>query len=218
MSRNRFRRIYRALFTAYGPQSCWPTKTPFEMMVSAILTQNTAWANVEKALACFPELTPHFILETPEDQLAEIIRPSGFFHQKAGRLKTLSRWYDTYQCEITLVHRRRGSALRRELLALNGMGRETADSILLYAARKPFFVVDAYTRRIFTRLGFALPEDYDGTRALFEAALPRDVELFNEYHALIVRHAKEHCGVKPQCDGCPLAEECAAACNNPAGN
>ena len=203
--------VYDRLFEAYGRQHWWPANSPFEMMVGAILTQNTAWTNVERAIANFGgRLSPEFILACPVEDLMAIIRPSGFFSQKAPRLKRLAQWFTSYGCDVAAVRRENPEKIRGELLALSGVGRETADSILLYAFAQPYFVVDAYTRRIFTRLGFPLPGAYDEVRFFFERALPRGGRLYNEYHALIVRHAKAHCKAKPACEGCPLKNACSA--------
>jgi endonuclease-3 related protein len=205
----RFMTIYKMLFASYGKQHWWPAKDSFEMMVGAILTQNTAWTNVEKAIHNFDNrLSPQFILNIDEQALINIIRPAGFFNHKAKRLKTLAKWYESYHFDNTALYERNGDSLREELLALNGVGKETADSILLYAAEKPFFVIDAYTKRIFRRIGFVNTEDYETLRAIFETALPHDAGLFNEYHALIVHHAKLYCSAKPKCAGCPLYNLC----------
>lgn len=201
--------IYEKLFAAFGEQHWWPAETPFEMMTGAVLTQNTAWSNVEKAIANFRgRLSPDFILETQTDKLAQIIRPSGFFNQKAVRLKTLAAWFKKYGCDIGLLRSCNPEDVRRELLSLSGIGRETADSILLYALGKPYFIVDAYTRRVFSRLGFELPDDYDDVRRLIEKNIPRDAGLYGEYHALIVKLAKLNCKKKPVCDSCPLKGRC----------
>lgn len=201
--------IYQKLFAAFGEQHWWPAKTPFEMMTGAILTQNTAWSNVEKAIANFDDnLSPEFILEISQDELAEIIRPSGFFNQKAARLKTLAAWFKRYGCDIDRLRSQDPETIRRELLSLSGVGRETADSIMLYALAKPYFIVDAYTRRVFTRLGLSLPEDYDDVRNIVERSIPRDADLYGEFHALIVKLAKLNCKKKPNCEGCPLISSC----------
>lgn len=203
------RTAYRLLSAAYGPQHWWPADTPFEMMAGAILTQNTSWSNVERALANFPGgVSPALVDLLTLEQLCVLVRPSGFYRQKAERLKRLAAWFKRYGCEAGRLRERPPEALRGELLALSGVGRETADSILLYAAGLPVFVVDAYTRRILSRLGCALPPDYEGLRAVLESSLPRDPALFNEYHALLVRHAKTHCKKSPQCGGCPLLGLC----------
>ncbi len=201
--------VYRTLFHAYGEQHWWPARTPFEMMAGAILTQNTAWGNVEHAIAAFGDnLTPAFLLSCDDATLASLIRPSGCYNQKAKRLKTLAAWYMGYGGDIHRVRAANGEQLRAELLALNGIGHETAYSMLLYAFDKPYFVVDAYTRRLFSRLGYTLPTQYDALRLLIEQAIPQDIALYNEFHALIVTHAKHHCKAKPACTGCPLAARC----------
>lgn len=180
-------------------------------MVGAILTQNTAWLNVERAIAALRQrdaLSVHALLTLPETELAALIRPAGYFNQKARRLKTLAAFLAAQGvADAPARLREQGSpmALRQRLLALNGVGPETADSILLYALDLPIFVVDAYTRRIFSRLGMIDSHaGYDAIRQQFEAALPPDAALFNEYHALIVAHAKRHCKARPDCAGCPL--------------
>lgn len=203
--------IFHILLGAYGRRNWWPARTPFEMMVGAILTQNTAWSNVERAISAFGDnLSPSFILSCDDEALANIIRPSGYYNQKAKRLKTLAKWYMSYDGDIERIRACDGEHLRAELLALNGVGHETAYSILLYALDKPYFVVDAYTRRLFSRLGYDLPADYDDLRLMIEANLPRDLYVYNELHALIVEHAKRHCKTRPACEGCVLADRCKA--------
>jgi endonuclease-3 related protein len=203
--------VYRALFKACGAQHWWPAKTPFEVMVGAVLTQNTAWSNVEKALANLKHgrlLTPAGLDRAPESRLAAFIRPSGYYNIKAKRLKNLVGFIrDRYSGSLRKMFSRDPDELRRGLLSVNGIGPETADSILLYAANMPFFVVDAYTKRVFSRHAFIAPDaDYDDVRTLFMDNLPADTRLYNEFHALIVRVGKEHCRKKiPQCKSCPLA-------------
>ncbi len=201
--------IYNRLYAAYGTQQWWPARTPYEMMVGAILTQNTAWSNVEKALLQMGEnLNPEYVLAAEPEVLAAQIRSSGYHNQKALRLKSLTEWYGEYGYDIHRVREADGEELRRQLLAIKGIGGETADSILTYALDKPFFVVDAYTRRILQRYGYDLPKAYDGLREMIESAVPRTLYVYNEFHALIVRHAKMHCTVKPRCEGCPLEGRC----------
>ncbi|ATX81694.1 DNA-3-methyladenine glycosylase III [Mariprofundus ferrinatatus] len=214
MSRTSPMQVYDTLFTAYGPQHWWPAEKPFEVMVGAILTQNTNWRNVEKAIANLKAekmLDYASIASSNREKLAELIRPSGFFNQKSERLQQFSIFY--------MQHGKTGglkkwpkSSLRKKLLGVPGIGPETADSILLYALDKPVFVVDAYTRRIFTRLGL-LPEkiDYDGIQVFFENRLTPALSLYQEYHALIVEHAKRHCQTKPLCEDCPLGNHCPTA-------
>jgi len=198
------------LLTAYGAQHWWPADTPFEVMVGAILTQNTNWKNVEKAIANLKQanaLDAQTILDMGDAQLRTLIRPSGFFNQKAERLKLF--------CTFYLAHGRENGLkslpdARACLLELKGIGPETADSMLLYALEIPVFVVDAYTKRIFSRLGLiSANADYATTQTIFMDELPSDVALFNTYHALIVEHAKRHCRAKPDCAGCPLRLDCA---------
>lgn len=201
--------IYDMLYAAYGPQNWWPARTPYEMMVGAILTQNTAWSNVEKALLQMGEnLHPEYVRTVEPEMLAAQIRSSGYHNQKALRLKALTEWYGQYGYEMDRVRAIDGHELRRQLLAIKGIGGETADSILTYALDKPFFVVDAYTRRILNRYGFELPKTYEALRETIETNIPKSLALYSEFHALIVRHAKKHCKVKPVCEGCPLAGEC----------
>jgi len=197
----------------YGPLHWWPAETPFEVCVGAILTQNTNWLNVEKALANLKGegvLTVAGLWELPVERLAELIRPAGFFRVKSQRLKDfLGYLVDRYQGSLDLMFAGDWRALRDELLAVRGIGRETCDSILLYAGGKPSFVVDAYTRRLFSRLGLlSEKDDYETVRSFFMDVLPHDSELFNEYHALIVEHCKRYCRKKPVCEGCPLKELC----------
>ncbi|MDD2212841.1 MAG: endonuclease III domain-containing protein [Clostridia bacterium] len=204
-------RIYNLLLTAYGPRKWWPAQTAFEMMVGAILTQNTTWNNVNKAIANFEDkLVPEFIETVPLEELAEIIRPSGFYNQKANSLKALTEWFKKYAYDLQKVKKVDGEILREELLAVKGIGRETADSILTYALDKPFFIIDTYTRRILSRLGYELPKTYDQVRLKIEANIPKDLYIYNEFHALLVEHAKRYCKKKPLCAECPLYFTCEA--------
>jgi endonuclease-3 related protein len=207
----RLRAAYRRMLAAYGPQDWWPGDTPFEIMVGAVLTQNTAWTNVERAIAnlkAAAALSPETIVSLPPDRLAQLIRPSGYFNIKAGRLRNFCRWY-VEQGKVRALRRMDTAALRHSLLSINGVGPETADDMLLYAFSRPVFVVDAYTRRIFSRLGLTQGEpSYDELRLAIEAALGPDMDVFNEYHALIVRHGKDVCRTRPQCEGCCLRAVC----------
>lgn len=194
-----FRQVYDRLFSVYGPQYWWPAETPFEVMVGAVLTQNTAWSNVEKAIGNLSDagaLHLEQLLAIPDAELAALIRPSGYFNIKTRRLKNLCHWLQEQGGQEKL-RCRNTPELRKSLLSVNGIGPETADDILLYAFDRPVFVIDAYTRRFFTRLGLIRGnENYESLRELFEQSLPADVALYNEYHALIVRHAKEPCVVE----------------------
>ena len=187
--------------------------------MGAILTQNTNWGNVEKAINALKQaefLTPEGLRALDPDQLAALIRPSGYFNVKSRRLKDFMEWLFTlHEGSLERMFAVDWRILRDELLAVRGIGRETCDSILLYAGGKPTFVVDAYTRRLFHRLGLLSERaDYEETRSLFMANLPADVALFNEYHALIVEQCKLFCRSKPRCDFCPLADCCSLRVNS----
>jgi len=197
--------LYKRLYEAYGRQHWWPADSPFEVMVGAVLTQNTAWSNVEKAIQHLKDagkLDPHNIAGMRVHCLAALIRPSGYFNIKARRLQNLCRWYVRAGCHDGLVSRPT-DVLRDALLSVNGVGPETGDDILLYAFNRPVFVIDAYTRRLLCSLGLIDgTESYEDLRAAFELRLKADSTLFNEYHALIVRHAKEPCSGNRGCRHC----------------
>ena len=181
-------------------------------MAGAVLTQNTAWVNVEKSIAALRAancLSARAILDLSPTRLAELIRPSGYYNIKAKRLRALCQWYHEHG-PVSRLQRRGTEELRAELLAVHGIGPETADDILLYALGRPVFVVDAYTRRLFSRLGRVSARiGYEDLRALFERELPPDPKLYNEYHARIVLHAKWVCLARaPQCDVCRLCPDC----------
>ncbi len=202
--------MYRALFKAYGPQHWWPGDTPFEIMVGTVLTQNTAWINVEKAIANLKRerlLSPARLREVTPRRLARLIRPCGYFNIKAKRLANLMAFLTgRYGGSLTRMLRDDPGDLRKGLLLVNGIGPETADAIILYAAGKPVFVVDAYTKRIFSRHGHVSEAArYDDVQQVFKGSLPHNAGLFNEYHALLVMVGKRHCKKStPQCMGCPL--------------
>jgi endonuclease-3 related protein len=203
--------IYQVLLDQFGAQHWWPGDTPFEIIAGAILTQNTNWVNVEKAIANLKAaecLTPEGLHRLDVSQLAELIRSAGYYNIKARRLKSFVGWlFENYAGELTNLDYVGTGQLRAELLAIKGIGYETADSILLYALARPVFVVDAYTARIAARHGLIDPgTDYEQLRELFEFNLPEDVRLFNEYHALLVRLGKQFCKPKAQCAGCPLED------------
>lgn len=205
--------VFEALLATYGPQHWWLAETPFAVMVGAVLTQNTAWTNVERALERLTARIPldaQSILDLPLEELAQALQPSGYFNLKARRLRALCEGLIAEGGMERLAALETGE-LRRRLLAISGIGPETADDMLLYAFERPVFVVDAYTRRIFTRLGMlAGQEGYETIRAVFESALGPDPSLYNEYHALIVRHGKEICRSRPRCAQCCLKPDCAA--------
>ena len=209
--------IYRLLFRAYGPQHWWPGDSPFEVLVGAVLTQNTSWANVEKAIANLKRervMTFSSMIKAAPKKLALFIRPSGSFNIKTKRLRHLLLYiHSHYAANLTRMFEVDPAQLRQQLLEVNGIGPETADSILLYAGEKPFFVIDAYTRRIFSRLGLITGNaDYRTMQGLFMDNLPRDTRFYNEYHALIVRIGKEHCKkIRPRCNNCPIRQKCRRA-------
>lgn len=204
--------IYQVLLIAYGPQRWWPGETPFEVMVGAVLTQNTSWANVEKAIANLKErdlLEPEKLYRLGITALASLIRSSGYYRIKAKRLKALVQFLvEEYEGNLQNMERGELEELRGKLLRIHGIGPETADSILLYGLRKPIFVVDAYTRRILSRHRIVSEDaSYEEIQALFMSHLPHEEKLFNEYHALLVRLGKEVCRKKPVCALCPLKDQ-----------
>lgn len=203
------REIYDALLARFGPRNWWPAESRTEMIIGAILTQNTNWKNVERALA---NLRREGLLDlpalhaTPIDALAQLIRPAGYYNIKARRLLNLIHFISSqYDGDLDALFDLPAHQLREELLSVSGVGRETADSIVLYAAHKPTFVIDAYTARILRRhLVIDETADYEDIKDLFESALPADAQLFNEYHALIVMCGKDYCRPRALCDHCPL--------------
>jgi len=205
--------IYRILFARYGPQHWWPARGPFEVIVGAILTQSTAWSNVEKAITNLRDagkLSVPALRDLPEKELAALIRPCGYYNVKTRRLKAFVEWLgESCRDDLDRLFSRDVASLRRELLGVHGIGEETADSILLYAGGCPVFVIDAYTRRILSRLGLAPAIDsYAAYQALFMDNIPADARFFNEYHALFVRLGKETCRKTPRCQKCPLGDCC----------
>lgn len=207
------KKVYNRLYKAYGPSGWWPGETPFEVMVGAILTQNTAWSNVEKAIANLKNenlLTPKRLNEIGISKLAQLIRPAGYFNIKAKRLKSfLNFLFKEYGGDLRLMKQHSLNTLRHRLLTVNGIGPETCDSILLYALEKPIFVIDAYTRRIFSRCGLVDGDiSYERLQSIFMENLASDTKLYNEYHALIVQHGKEICKKNPNCNLCVINELC----------
>jgi len=207
----RVRAVYDRMLAAHGPQGWWPADDPFEIMVGAILTQNAAWTNVEYALAnlkAADALAPGVLASMDPEQLGTLIRPSGYYNVKARRLQALCRFVVDSGGADALAQWST-AALRRSLLAINGVGRETADDIVLYAFDRPVFVIDAYTRRIFARLGLCSgTEPYEILRSGFERAFGGDVGRYQECHGLIVAHAKAACRKRPACAGCCLRRSC----------
>jgi len=202
-------KAYRLMLDALGPQHWWPSRTRFETIVGAILTQNTSWANASKAIQALRRerlLSAKRLLAVPEVRLARIIAPARFQNVKARRLRSFLLWFEsTYGSSLRRMFATPLSQLRDELLSVNGVGPETADSILLYAGDLPTFVVDAYTRRVLSRHGLiGTDATYDAMKNLFEKHLESDAALYNEYHALIVAVGNRYCGTKPRCDECPL--------------
>jgi endonuclease-3 related protein len=203
-------RYYEVMSGALGPMHWWPAKTPFEVIVGAILTQSTAWGNVERAIANLRSarlLTPSAMFRVRVTRLAALVRPSGYFRQKAKKLKAFVRFLRTeYRGSLDRMFSTPTSELREKLLAVHGIGPETADSILLYAGNHPVFVVDAYTHRIFGRHGITDGKaDYEKVRTFIESSIPLRPELFNEFHALIVNTGKNWCRKRaPRCEKCPL--------------
>jgi endonuclease-3 related protein len=212
--------IYRRLLDGFGPQHWWPADEPFEVIVGAILTQSAAWGNVEKAIANLREaeaLSPVRLRRLQLPRLARLVRPCGYYNAKALKLKSFAFWLGNhYNDDLDRLFATAIDDLRQQLLSIHGIGQETADSILLYAAGKPVFVVDAYTRRILGRIGLVPERDsYAGYQAFFMEHLPPDTGMFNEYHALLVRLGKDFCRRRPLCPQCHLKDFCQLAMTNP---
>lgn len=201
--------MFHRLLSHFGPQSWWPAETPLEVMIGAILTQNTNWTNVEKAISNLKKeglISLQRLISLSAADLVQFIRPAGYYNIKAKRLQNLLRFIaDQYQGDLTRLFNEDTRTMREALLSVNGVGHETADSIVLYAAHRPVFVVDAYTHRILARHDMA-PEEatYHDIQSLFMDHLPEDPALYNEFHALIVLTGKNHCRKSPRCSECPL--------------
>ena len=222
--------VYEILYSYYGPQGWWPVTNDgfyptyrknyfgpltesecFEIVVGCILTQNASWRNVEKCIINLKKgnlLTPKKILNLSSNVFEDLIRPSIYYRQKSARLKDLCRWIISHGGKIKDILKGDPIALRGELLSIKGIGKETADSILLYAGYHPFFVIDAYTKRLFMRLYNREISDYDTLQEIFHSSLDRDFKIYNEFHALIVEHSKKFCRKIPSCTGCPLIKLC----------
>lgn len=213
MEKSKILRIFEILFQTFGPQHWWPGETSLEIMVGAVLTQNTAWKNVEKAIDNLKSrglLDLEMLVKLDVSKLSEIIRPSGFYRLKASRLKSLLQFVFE-EGGVEKLRKMEPKSLREKLLKIKGIGKETADSILLYALDMPSFVVDAYTRRILKRVGLVKRENlpYDEIQNLFLRELPADIRIYNEYHALLVKLGKEYClKNRPRCKDCPIRELC----------
>jgi endonuclease-3 related protein len=210
--------IYRKLMNRYGPQHWWPADEPFEVIVGAILTQSAAWTNVEKAIASLKEaeaLSSQALRRLSQPELARLIRPCGYYNAKALKLKAFAQWLgENYNDDLAQLFASDITHLRQQLLSIHGIGEETADSIILYAANRPIFVIDAYTRRIISRIGIAPDSNsYSAFQSLFMDNLPADATLFNEYHALLVHLGKNVCHNQPLCPNCPLNTICRSYIN-----
>ena len=202
--------IYKRLYKYFGPQHWWPGDTRLEIIVGAILTQNTSWSNVEKAIKNLKERkllsSPLKLSALGASRLAGLVRPTGYYNIKARRIRNFLAFLSSqYASSLKKMSFQETGELRRQLLQVNGVGPETCDSILLYAFKRPVFVVDAYTKRIFSRHGiFNHDLGYDDVQRIFTSSFPSDYRVYNEYHALIVRLGKEFCAPQPNCEGCPL--------------
>ena len=208
-----FMEMYRRLYDRYGPQHWWPADTALEVILGAILTQAVAWTGVERALANLKDaglMSVDALRACPEERLAGLLRPSGYFNAKARKLKAfIDHLWDRYDGDLDALLSVDTGVLRDELLSIHGIGEETADDVLLYAAGRPSFVIDSYTRRILGRMGLAPDRDrYGDYQRVFHKALPPEPPLFNEYHALLDRHAKDACRKVPGCEGCCLLDLC----------
>jgi len=206
-------KIYHRLSACYGPQHWWPAEEPFEVIVGAILTQSAAWINVEKAITGLKSagaLSPSILRKLPLSEIAALIYSCGYYNAKALKLKSFCQWLgENYEDDLDRLFSVDTGSLRQQLLAIHGIGEETADSIMLYAGNKPIFVVDAYTRRVISRIGISLDRDsYNAYQMLFMENLPGDVRLFNEYHALLVQLGKAICRKQPICRECCLKDMC----------
>ncbi|MDD6461743.1 MAG: hypothetical protein PUF51_04685 [Bifidobacteriaceae bacterium] len=205
MTRPTAQQVYDRLVEAYGKPRWWPGG-PFTIMVSAVLVQNTAWTQVEKVLAA-GDPDPAEVLAMPVEQLQEAIRPCGFMKAKAATIRRIAEWYRGYGFDIERARAAGKERLRRELLGLKGIGAETADAMLVFALRKPSFVIDAYTRRFLDRMGYGFGDDKQ-IRRFFESGLPADYRIYGWYHWLLLEHGKNHCRKQPLCEGCVFRAMC----------
>jgi len=205
-------KIYNQLLEHFGNQNWWPAETEFEIIVGAILTQQTTWKNVEKAIKNLKDnnlLEPKKLFKLSISRLEKLIRPCGFFKIKTKRLRSFLKYFiENYDGNLERMFKTSLNELRNNLLSVHGIGRETCDSILLYVGEKPVFVVDAYTFRLCERYPIIKSKDYEEVREFFEKDLPKDVNLFKEFHALIVELGKNYCKIKPKCIDCPLKKGC----------
>ncbi|WP_152654972.1 endonuclease III domain-containing protein [Oceanobacillus sp. CFH 90083] len=201
--------LYQKLFHYYGPQGWWPADSDFQMLISAILVQRTNWKNVALALGNLGKnVTAGELIQMEEAELAEKIRPSGFYRMKAKKIRAWLHWFQKYDFQIKEVQKVDQAVLRKELLAIHGIGEETADAMMLYAFDKPGFIADNYAIRLFHRIGFDIPKTYYAFKAKVEDLFPHDLEMHQEFHALIVEHGKQYCKKTPLCESCPLLSHC----------
>ena len=205
--------LYHQLINRYGPQHWWPADEPFEVIVGAILTQSAAWTNVERAIAnlkAAKALSPKALRQLSLSEIARLVHPCGYYNAKALKLKSFAYWLgEKYNDDLHKLFANATDHLRQQLLSIHGIGQETADSIILYAANQPMFVIDAYTRRIISRIGLTPDRNsYSAYQSLFMNNLPADVSLFNEYHALLVYLGKKVCRKQPLCQQCCLNDIC----------
>ena len=200
--------LFECLFVAYGPQHWWPAKSVTEMMVGAVLVQNTTWIQVTKVIARLESdgyLSMESLRQIPEEMLWELLRPAGYFRIKTRRIKALAEFMSGFDDLPAILFQLPTNVLRQTLLQVHGIGKETADSIICYGAKRPVFVVDAYSKRLFQRLGWlGLKSSYDEVQTLVQNEFVSDALQLGEFHALIVQHAKEHCRTRPVCDTCPV--------------
>jgi len=207
--------IYRSLYKFFGPQYWWPTagsNKTLEIIIGAILTQQTSWSNAEKAIQNLNReslINPEKLRDAQNEKLEKLIQPSGYYRQKTKKLKNFINFlWEKHNGKLERLFDQPIHELREDLLSVNGIGKETADSIILYAAEKPIFVIDAYTARSMNRIGITQEKEYGKLQEIFHNNLPHNAELFNEFHALIVRLGKDYCRKKPKCKQCPMNARC----------
>lgn len=206
------RGVFHSLEEHYGWFDWWPTSDPYQIMMGAILVQNTNWKNAEKALDNLGKtIAPQQVADMELATLAQAIRSSGYYNQKALKLKAMTQWFADYNYDIQAVRAQDTEVLRKQLLAVKGIGGETADAILVYAIGKASFVIDAYARRIFERNGLLVPKSYEKFHDLMEAVIPPNTKTYGYYHGLLVEHGQQFCHPKPKCEQCPLVDQCKGA-------
>ena len=206
------RGVFHSLEEHYGWFDWWPTSDPYQIMMGAILVQNTNWKNAEKALDNLGKtIAPQQVADMELATLAQAIRSSGYYNQKALKLKAMTQWFADYNYDIQAVRAQDTEVLRKQLLAVKGIGGETADAILVYAIGKASFVIDAYARRIFERNGLVVPKSYEKFHDLMEAVIPPNTKTYGYYHGLLVEHGQQFCHPKPKCEQCPLVAQCKGA-------